>query len=258
MSEQVTNNQPLSQSVNQESVNQEPDLKGDLEEIQEETNAQSVVTNNTEINNTEINKMNQVSEKVQGSSEEVTTVKSTEELIDTLQKENTQLKQQLAEQNGQLESIKSQCIRIAADFDNFRKRTEKEKETQAYQVKKNTINELLSVIDNFERARTQLKPSTEGEKNIHKSYQGVYKILVDSLKRIGVSPMRPEGQEFDPMYHEAMLREPTDEYPEGTVIEELMRGYLLDDQVLRHAMVKVAAPKVTENSEDQKSKESEQ
>jgi molecular chaperone GrpE len=78
---------------------------------------------------------------------------------------------------------------------------------------------------------------------IHKSYQGVYKTLVDSFKRLGVSAMRPEGLPFDPNYHEAMMREATNEYPEGTVLEQLVRGYLLNDQVLRHAMVKVAAPK---------------
>jgi len=77
---------------------------------------------------------------------------------------------------------------------------------------------------------------------IHKSYQGVYKTLVDSLKRLGVSAMRPEGQMFDPNYHEAMLREATNKYPEGTVIEQLVRGYLLNEEILRHAMVKVAAP----------------
>jgi molecular chaperone GrpE len=76
---------------------------------------------------------------------------------------------------------------------------------------------------------------------IHKSYQGVYKQLVDSLKKMGVSPMRPEGQEFDPNLHEAVMREQTSEHPEGTVLEELVRGYFLGDRVLRHAMVKVAA-----------------
>lgn len=77
---------------------------------------------------------------------------------------------------------------------------------------------------------------------IHKSYQGVYKQLVEALKRLGVSAMRAEGQEFDPMLHEAVMREPTAEHPEGTVIEEFVRGYQLGDRVLRHAMVKVAAP----------------
>jgi molecular chaperone GrpE len=76
--------------------------------------------------------------------------------------------------------------------------------------------------------------------NIHKSYQGVYKLLVDSLKRLGVSSMRSEGQPFDPKIHEAAMRETTDEHPEGTVLEELVRGYYLGDRVLRHAMVKVS------------------
>ena len=131
---------------------------------------------------------------------------------------------------------------MAADFDNFRRRTTQEKANLEQQAKKNLIVELLPVIDNFERARTQLKPETEGEKAIHNSYQGVYKTLVDCLKRMGVSAMRPEGEQFDPNFHEAMLREPTNEHPEGTVLEQLMRGYILGDIILRHAMVKVAVP----------------
>lgn len=156
----------------------------------------------------------------------------------------------LAELSGQIDSLKAQLeerntqyMRIAADFENYRKRTQKEKEELDQQVKRNTILELLPVVDNFERARSHLKPQTDGEMTIHKSYQGVYKQLVDSLKRLGVSPMRPEGQEFDPNLHEAVMREPTDEHPEGTVLEELVRGYYLGDRVLRHSMVKVAAPK---------------
>jgi molecular chaperone GrpE len=142
----------------------------------------------------------------------------------------------------QAEERTNQCVRIAADFDNFRKRTEREKGELELRVKRDAISELLPVIDSFERARTQIKPQTEQEVNIHKSYQGVYKQLVDCLKRVGVSPMRVEGQPFDPNYHDAIMREPTDAHEEGTIIEELRRGYLLGDLVLRHAMVKVAAP----------------
>lgn len=142
----------------------------------------------------------------------------------------------------QVEDRTSQYMRIAADFDNFRKRTEREKSELELRVKRDTISELLPVIDSFERSRTQIKPDTEQEVNIHKSYQGVYKQLVDGLKRVGVSPMRVEGQTFDPNFHDAIMREPTEEHPEGTIIEELRRGYLLGEMVLRHAMVKVAAP----------------
>ncbi|MBG1240321.1 nucleotide exchange factor GrpE [Nostoc sp. NZL] len=154
-----------------------------------------------------------------------------------------ELTQQIESLKTQLEERSTQYMRIAADFENYRKRTSKEKEELETQIKRNTILELLPVVDNFERARSHLKPQSDGEMTMHKSYQGVYKQLVDSLKRLGVSPMRPEGQEFDPNLHEAVMREPTDEHPEGTVLEELVRGYFLGERVLRHAMVKVAAPK---------------
>ena len=165
-----------------------------------------------------------------------------EEIFAAFQQENANLKKLLDEKTQQAELSRAQYTRLAADFENFRRRTVKEKENLEIQARKNIITELLPVVDNFERARIQLKPETEGEKAIHSSYQGVYKTLVECLKKLGVSAMRPEGQEFDPNFHEAMLREPTNEYPEGTVIEQLMRGYVLGDIILRHAMVKVAVP----------------
>lgn len=155
----------------------------------------------------------------------------------------TAMAPQIDSLKAQLEASSNQYTRLVADFDNYRKRTQKEKDDLDALVKRNTITELLPVVDNFERARAHIKPQNDTEMAIHKSYQGVYKQLVDSLKRLGVSPMRPEGQPFDPNLHEAVLREPTDEHPEGTVLEELVRGYFLGDRVLRHAMVKVAAPK---------------
>lgn len=154
----------------------------------------------------------------------------------------TRLAAELESLRLQLEERTSQCVRIAADFDNFRKRTEREKGEIELRVKRDAISALLPVIDSFEMSRTQIKPQTDQEVSIHKSYQGVYKQLVDCLKRIGVSPMRVDGQPFDPNFHDAIMREPTNEHPEGTVIEELRRGYLLGELVLRHAMVKVAAP----------------
>jgi molecular chaperone GrpE len=152
------------------------------------------------------------------------------------------LERQVQGLKAQLEDRTGQYMRIAADFENYRKRTSKEKEDLEVQIKGNTVTELLPVVDNFERARSQIKPQTEAEMTIHKSYQSVYKQLVDCLKRLGVSAMRAEGQEFDPNLHEAVMREPSQDHPEGTVLEEFVRGYVLGDRVLRHAMVKVAAP----------------
>lgn len=151
------------------------------------------------------------------------------------------VKQELDSLKAQLEDRNSQYVRIAADFENFRNRTQREKQEQETRVRATTLRDLLPVVDNFERARAQLNPQGEEAIQIHKSYQGIYKQLVDGLKRLGVAPMRAEGKEFDPNLHEAVLREPTTDYDEGIVMEELQRGYLLDEMVLRHAMVKVAA-----------------
>ncbi|MBE9227050.1 nucleotide exchange factor GrpE [Phormidium sp. LEGE 05292] len=159
-----------------------------------------------------------------------------------MEAEISALEQQVAGLKAQLEERTSQYMRIAADFDNFRKRSQKEKEELDQQVKCNTLGALLPVVDNFERAQAQIKPQTDAEKNIHKSYQSIYKQMVTALKSLGVSPMRPKGQEFNPNLHEAAIQEPTNEYPEGTVIDELIPGYFLGDRVLRHAVVKVAAP----------------
>ena len=166
-------------------------------------------------------------------------------------------KEQIAGLQSELEERSGQYKRIAADFENFRRRTQREKEEADIQIRSSTITELLPVIDNFERARSQIKPQTEAEMNIHKSYQGVYKQLVDCLKRLGVSPMRSEGQVFDPNLHEAVMREPSSEYDEGVVIEDLRRGYILGDRVLRHAMVKVAvAAEPSSESEESSSQSS--
>lgn len=181
--------------------------------------------------------------------EDSQTVDEAEIKILALQAQIESLNSQLEQQKNENQNVNSLYMRLNADFENFRRRTIKEKEDLEQQIKIKTLSEILSVVDNFERARSQIKPNDDGEMAIHKSYQGVYKTLVDSLKRLGVSAMRPEGNQFDPNYHEAMLREPTNEHPEGTVLEQLVRGYLLEDKVLRHAMVKVATPKDDEDIE---------
>merc|ERR1712171_2002 len=88
--------------------------------------------------------------------------------------------------------------------------------------------------------RQQLKPEGEEAQSLHRSYQNLYKQLVEVLKQLGVAPMRVVDQTFDPTLHEAVMREPSDEKPEDIVIEELQRGYHLNGRVLRHALVKVS------------------
>ena len=138
------------------------------------------------------------------------------------------------------ETVRSQYMRIAADFDNFRKRQSRDQDDLRLQIACSTLSEILPVVDNFERARQQLDPQAEEAQAIHRSYQGLYKQLVDVFKQLGVSPMRVEGEPFDPSLHEAVLREPSEEHVEDVVIAELQRGYHLNSRVLRHALVKVS------------------
>jgi len=138
------------------------------------------------------------------------------------------------------ETLNSQYKRIAADFDNFRKRQTRDQDDLKIQLTCSTLSEILPVVDNFERARQQLNPEGEEAQALHRSYQGLYKQLVEVLKQLGVAPMRVVDQSFDPSLHEAVMREPSNEKAEDIVIEELQRGYHLNGRVLRHALVKVS------------------
>jgi molecular chaperone GrpE len=228
-----------------------------METITAEVSAPSETENTTEVEvmPENLEDLSSQAEKPTESTESNPSI-APEEAIAALQQKIANQQQEIAQQTEELDGYKKRYITLAAEFDNYRKRTQREQKELEQQVKRKTIVELLSVVDNFERARTQLKPSSDGEMEIHKSYQSVYKSFADSLKRLGVSPMRPEGQLFDPNYHEAMLREYTNDHPEGTVLEELVRGYLLGDQVLRHSMVKVAAPQENVTSAEEEAAES--
>ena len=151
-----------------------------------------------------------------------------------------QLEAELAALKAEHETLSAQYMRLAADFDNFRKRQSRDSEDLRLQITCSTLGEILPVVDNFDRARQQLNPQHEEAQTLHRSYQGLYKQLVDVFKQLGVSPMRVEGESFDPSLHEAVLREPSDAHPEDVVIEELQRGYHLNGRVLRHALVKVS------------------
>lgn len=129
--------------------------------------------------------------------------------------------------------------RTMAEFDNFRKRTIKEK-TQMYENgAKEVLEKLLPVIDNFERA---LQSINEEEKNngIAQGVDMIYKQLIGALKEIGAEEIDAMGNAFDPNLHNAVAHETNEEYGENEVIEVLQKGYIYKDRVLRHSMVRVA------------------
>ena len=150
------------------------------------------------------------------------------------------LETRLAALQSEHEALRAQYMRIAADFDNYRKRQSRDQDDLRLQITCTTLSEILPVVDNFDRARQQLNPQTDEAQSLHRSYQGLYKQLVEVFKQLGVAPMRVEGEPFDPTLHEAVMREPSHDHPEDVVIEELQRGYQLHGKVLRHALVKVS------------------
>ena len=179
---------------------------------------------------------------------------ATLEKINGLIAESTTLKEQLDDR-------KQQYLRLYADFENFRKRTERDKEEQEGTITGKILKKILPVVDDFERAQLQISPKTDGEASIHRSYQSVYKQLLKCLKETGVIRMECVGQDFDPNFHEAIMQELSTEYDEGLIIEELRPGYLVsDDRVLRHSLVKVSSGKIdganVENAPNSSSSES--
>ncbi|MEO1132742.1 MAG: nucleotide exchange factor GrpE [Cyanobacteria bacterium J06639_1] len=155
------------------------------------------------------------------------------EAIAKLKRETDILRQQLKEKE-------ENYMRLYADFDNFRKRTQREKEELSSREQSKAICDILPVVDNFERAQQSLKIETEAEEKIHNSYQSLYRDFVNILKKMGVARMKTVGETFDPNLHDAVMQQPTTEAPEGTILSEYQPGYLLGERILRHAMVTVA------------------
>jgi len=202
--------------------NPKESLENNLEESSSDPNNKKNVntSENSEINSETIAK--EVNENSNNTEDTLNTVSRLEQL----EKEH--------------QTLKNQYVRIAADFDNFRKRQSRDQDDLKVQLICNSLSAILPIVDNFERARQQLKPESDEAQTLHRSYQGLYKQLVEVLKQQGVAPMRVLGQHFDPNLHEAVLREPSEEEKEDIIIEELQRGYHLDGKVLRHALVKVS------------------
>ncbi len=146
------------------------------------------------------------------------------EKLEALQKQNTELSDKL--------------LRQMAEFDNYRKRTTREKEEIGVVAKSKALTEILPVLDNFERAM-----QTEcGDAEFRKGMELIFKSFVDALKKQGVEEIAAEGETFNPDLHYAVTTVEDDSFGPNTVAAVLQKGYRLGDKVLRHAMVSVANP----------------
>ena len=146
-------------------------------------------------------------------------------------------KEKKDKKDAQIEELTDKVRRQMAEFENFRKRSEKEK-SQMYEVgAKSILEKILPVVDNFERG---LKGMEESEDPFAQGMQMIYKQLMTSLEEAGVSPIEALGNEFDPNFHNAVMHVEDEEAGESEIVEEFQKGYMYHDTVLRHSMVKVA------------------
>ncbi|WP_456109200.1 nucleotide exchange factor GrpE [Roseburia hominis] len=140
----------------------------------------------------------------------------------------------------QIEELNDKLKRQMAEFDNFRKRTEKEK-TQMYDMgAKSIIEKILPVIDNFERGLAAV-PEEQREDAFVVGMDKIYKQMLTELDASGVKPIEAVGQEFDPNFHNAVMQVESEEYDSGVVAQELQKGYMYKDSVVRHSMVAVVS-----------------
>ncbi|WP_425440914.1 nucleotide exchange factor GrpE [Sediminibacillus halophilus] len=166
-------------------------------------------------------------------------VEETEEDSDSNNEEkDQQAAQEIEAIKKEKEDVYQRLLRLQAEYDNFRKRTQKEKEADLKYKSQSLVSELLPVVDNFERALDTV-PEDESAAGFVDGIKMVYRQLRDALEKEGVEEIKTEGETFDPNIHQAVMQVEDDQYESNVVVQELQKGYLLKDRVIRPAMVKV-------------------
>ncbi len=143
----------------------------------------------------------------------------------------------LAEADAKLAEANDKYMRLFAEYDNYRKRSAKEREGIYTDACVDTVSEILPILDNMERA---LQYKDNDAENIAKGLEMIMKSFTETLAKMGVCEIEAEGKPFDPNFHNAVMHVDDEAYGEGEIIEVFMKGYIKGDKVLRHSMVKVA------------------
>ncbi len=173
-------------------------------------------------------------------------IKETEaKKIETLRAHEKELLNELEATKKQLEEEKDRYLRLGAEFDNLRKRTQKEKEEFIKYANEKLIGELIDTLENLERGIENAK-KTENRDKLIEGMELIYKQFKNVLEKNGLTPIKSLGEKFDHYKHEAMMQTLTDECDDGTILEEFARGYMLNNKVIRYSKVRVAKRKESE------------
>ncbi len=188
------------------------------------------------------NKTNEIESEIKENlSEEISENISEEVVSDSANdtEEHTSAKEEVNPLQEKYDTLNNQYLRLAADFDNYRKRNEQEREALLKYGAESTLRKMLEVLDNFERGLKAIETVDDCEK-VKECYNLAYKNFTDVLTKAGLETIKAEGEVFDPNFHEAVMQTPSSDVPEHTIIAELQKGYKLGDKVLRPTLVNVA------------------
>src|SRR5262245_4938626 len=164
-----------------------------------------------------------------------------EELVEEPGEEIARLREALEPKTQEAEAQRERALRVMAEFDNAKKRAARDREEYTRYANESLLREILPVLDNFDRA-LQAARGEAGAAAVVAGVELIQRELLRVLEKFGVTPFVSVGQPFDPERHEAVARVPAVNQPEGTVVHETARGYMLNGRVLRAAMVTVATP----------------
>lgn len=159
------------------------------------------------------------------------------ETIEDGQGNGDTLEAKIAEVEQTLETTRDQLLRRTAELENMRRRHQQEREQLVFEANKRLILDLLGIVDDLERT---IEHASESKDPMTQGIELIYKSFLKTLERYGVRPMQTLGEAFDPMKHDALLEEPRDDLAPGLVTREIQRGYLLNENILRHAKVFVS------------------
>ncbi|MBR6098940.1 nucleotide exchange factor GrpE [bacterium] len=181
-----------------------------------------------------------ITDSTENITEEQNEEKEFDELDEIQETENSEAdNSEIEKLKADYETLNGQYMRLAADFENFRKRQNAEREALLRYGTENALTKMIEVLENFERAEKALENIEDYEK-YKESFELLHKQVLEALTKMGLESINAQGQEFDPNFHDAVMQTPTSEHPEHTVIAELQKGYKLGDKVLRPALVNVA------------------
>ncbi len=194
-------------------------------------------------------------EKDQVSSKEITVTPEPEEKEELTEVDI--LKERLEQSEKECKKLEDRLLRVAADFDNFKKRTSREFENLIKFANQDLILKLTDTLDNFERALDSARNSTDFD-SFHQGVELIYTHLKEILAKEGLKEIKTKGEKFDPNLHEAISQVESDEYAEGVIVQEISKGYILKDRVIKAPKVVVSRGKFEEKKEGDEREEKEE